>query len=73
MHWCVHCLDFGRGLGLTVTAEGVEKPAQAVALQQEGCQQAQGYLYSRAMSANDAIDFIRKQEKDVAPTQAHVA
>jgi hypothetical protein len=37
------------------------------------CQQAQGYLYSRAMSANDAIDFIRKQEKDVAPTQAHVA
>ena len=66
-------LGFGRGLGLTVTAEGVEKPAQAVALQQEGCQQAQGYLYSRAMSANDAIDFIRKQEKDVAPTQAHVA
>jgi EAL domain-containing protein (putative c-di-GMP-specific phosphodiesterase class I) len=58
---------------LTVTAEGVEKPAQAVALLQEGCQQAQGYLYSRAMSANDAIDFIRKQEKDVAPTQAHVA
>jgi EAL domain-containing protein (putative c-di-GMP-specific phosphodiesterase class I) len=66
-------LGFGRGLGLTVTAEGVEKPAQAIALQQEGCQQAQGYLYSRAMSANDALDFIRKNEKEVAPTQAHVA
>ena len=66
-------LGFGRGLGLTVTAEGVEKPAQAVALQQEGCQQAQGYLYSRAMSANDALDFIRKNEKEVAPAQAHVA
>ena len=66
-------LGFGRGLGLTVTAEGVEKPAQAIALQQEGCQQAQGYLYSRAMSANDAIDFIRRHEKDVAPAQAHVA
>jgi EAL domain-containing protein (putative c-di-GMP-specific phosphodiesterase class I) len=51
----------------------VEKPAQAIALQQEGCQQAQGYLYSRAMSANDAIDFIRRHEKDVAPAQAHVA
>jgi GGDEF domain-containing protein len=29
-----------------------------------GCQQAQGYLYSRAMSANDAIDFIQRHEKD---------
>jgi EAL domain-containing protein (putative c-di-GMP-specific phosphodiesterase class I) len=66
-------LGFGRGLGLTVTAEGVEKPAQAMALQQEGCQQAQGHLYSRAMSASDAIDFIRKNEKEVAPAQAHVA
>jgi diguanylate cyclase (GGDEF)-like protein len=66
-------LGFGRGLGLTVTAEGVEKPAQAIALQQEGCQQAQGYLFSRAMSASDAIDFIRKNEKEVAPSQAHVA
>ena len=66
-------LGFGRGLGLTVTAEGVEKPAQAIALQQEGCQQAQGYLYSRAISANDAMDFIRKHEKEVTHAQAHVA
>jgi diguanylate cyclase (GGDEF)-like protein len=66
-------LGFGRGLGLTVTAEGVEKPAQAIALQQEGCQQAQGYLYSRAISASDAIDFIRKHEKEVMHAQADVA
>jgi predicted signal transduction protein with EAL and GGDEF domain len=66
-------LGFGRGLGLTVTAEGVEKPAQAIALQQEGCQQAQGYLYSRAMSANDALDFIRNYHGNVAPSRAHVA
>ena len=66
-------LGFGRGLGLTVTAEGVEKPAQAIALQPEGCQQAQGYLYSRAVSANDAMDFIRKHEKEVTHAQAHVA
>ncbi len=66
-------LGFGRGLGLTVTAEGVEKPAQAVALQQEGCQQAQGYLYSRAMSANDALAFVRNHHGNIAPSQAHVA
>jgi diguanylate cyclase (GGDEF)-like protein len=66
-------LGFGRGLGLTVTAEGVEKPAQAIALQQEGCQQAQGYLYSRAISAGDALDFIRNFARETAPAQVHVA
>jgi EAL domain-containing protein (putative c-di-GMP-specific phosphodiesterase class I) len=66
-------LGFGRGLGLTVTAEGVERPAQAIALQQEGCQQAQGYLYSRAMSAGDALDFIRNFGKNIAPARVHVA
>jgi EAL domain-containing protein (putative c-di-GMP-specific phosphodiesterase class I) len=66
-------LGFGRGLGLTVTAEGVEKPAQAIALQKEGCQQAQGYLYSRAMPAADALDFIRNYHANVGPSRAHVA
>jgi EAL domain-containing protein (putative c-di-GMP-specific phosphodiesterase class I) len=65
-------LGFGRGLGLTVTAEGVEKPAQAIALQREGCQQAQGYLYSRAISAGDALDFIRNFAGDFALSRSHV-
>jgi EAL domain-containing protein (putative c-di-GMP-specific phosphodiesterase class I) len=43
-------LGFGLGPGLTVTAEGVEKQAQPIALQQECCQQVQGHL-GRAMSA----------------------
>jgi diguanylate cyclase (GGDEF)-like protein len=57
-------LGFGHGLGLTVTAEGVEQPAQAVALQQHGCQQAQGYLYSKPLSAADAINFIAKHTSE---------
>jgi hypothetical protein len=51
-------LGFGHGLGLTVTAEGVEQPAQAAALLAHGCQQAQGYLYSAATSAAETMDFI---------------
>jgi diguanylate cyclase (GGDEF)-like protein len=66
-------LGFGRGLGLTVTAEGVEKPAQAAALEQEGCQQGQGYLYGRAMPAIDALNFIRENGMEAEPAQAHVA
>jgi diguanylate cyclase (GGDEF)-like protein len=51
-------LGFGHGLGLTVTAEGVEQPEQATILMEQGCEQGQGYLYGRAMSATDATNFI---------------
>jgi EAL domain-containing protein (putative c-di-GMP-specific phosphodiesterase class I) len=45
-------------LGLVVTAEGVESQAQASALLAQGCDQAQGYLYGRAMPAAEAMTFI---------------
>jgi diguanylate cyclase (GGDEF)-like protein len=51
-------VGLSHGLGLVVTAEGVEQPAQAAALLGQGCQQAQGYLYAHAMSAADTINFI---------------
>lgn len=51
-------LGLGNGLGLTITAEGVEKKSQALALLSEGCQQAQGYLYGRAVSAIEVLDYI---------------
>lgn len=44
----------GKTLDLTVTAEGVETPAQALALSEAGCHQAQGYLFSRPLSVSAA-------------------
>jgi diguanylate cyclase (GGDEF)-like protein len=41
----------GRTLHLKITAEGVETPAQAQALRDAGCDQAQGYLFGRPLSA----------------------
>jgi diguanylate cyclase (GGDEF)-like protein len=41
----------GRTLDLIVTAEGVETQAQAKALGAVGCDQAQGYLFGRPLSA----------------------
>ncbi len=40
-------IELGHNLGLTVTAEGVETPAQLGALQRMGCDSYQGFLFSR--------------------------
>jgi EAL domain-containing protein (putative c-di-GMP-specific phosphodiesterase class I) len=42
-----------RRIGLCVNAEGVETPLQAGLLRIEGCMEAQGFLYGRAMPAAD--------------------
>jgi EAL domain-containing protein (putative c-di-GMP-specific phosphodiesterase class I) len=52
-------LALGRDLGLMVTAEGVEVPAQAEILRALGCQFAQGYLYARPAPAADLDHLLR--------------
>ena len=47
-------LGLGRALGLSVTAEGVETPAQLMMLTLDGCQEVQGFLLARPMAV-DAI------------------
>lgn len=46
-----------RRLGIDVTAEGIEEPAQADILKDLGCRFGQGYLYSPAVAA-DRIDAM---------------
>jgi DNA-binding transcriptional LysR family regulator len=47
-------------LGLKVVAEGVEEADQAVRLVEHGIEQAQGWLWSLAVSANDAMELVRR-------------
>ncbi|MGG6309479.1 putative bifunctional diguanylate cyclase/phosphodiesterase [Paenibacillus macerans] len=44
-------IQLGKSLGMTVLAEGVETKAQFDFLQQNGCDQIQGYYYSRPLNA----------------------
>jgi diguanylate cyclase (GGDEF)-like protein/PAS domain S-box-containing protein len=43
-------INMAHGLGLSVTAEGIETPAQAEYLMDLGCDFLQGYLFSRPVS-----------------------
>ncbi len=47
-------VGLGAGLSLTVTAEGVEDVRQQAMLLEQGCEQAQGFLFSRAVPAEEA-------------------
>lgn len=53
-------LGLGRSLGLAVTAEGVEDRIQLAKLRELGCEEAQGYYFSKPLSAADAQAFINE-------------
>ncbi len=53
-------IGFADDLGLALTAEGVETPAQAEMLRQLGCRHGQGYLYSPALSAAEFETLLRR-------------
>ncbi len=44
-------LSLSQSLGVTVTAEGIERPGQLEWLRARGCHEAQGFLLSRPLSA----------------------
>ena len=54
-------IQLARDLRLRVVAEGVESPEQASFLRQLGCGAFQGPLYSAALSAGDATEWLRAQ------------
>src|SRR5690606_25813417 len=51
-------IDLAHAFGLTTIAEGVETEAQLTVLRSLGCEQAQGYLWSTPIPADDALRLI---------------
>lgn len=56
-------VQLGHGLGLVVIAEGVETMDQAALLSTMGCDEVQGYLYSKPVSAAGALNVIIQAHK----------
>jgi diguanylate cyclase (GGDEF)-like protein/PAS domain S-box-containing protein len=62
--WAV--VRLGHTLGMPVLAEGVETTEQHEALRRFGCDQAQGYLFGRPMSAQALSVLLRAQGVDTS-------
>ena len=52
-------IELAHAFGLTVTAEGVESPDALKVLEDLGCDQAQGFLFGRPVSAAIAGEMLR--------------
>ncbi len=73
-------VQLGHALGMQVVAEGVETPLEEAVLRRQGCDEIQGYLYSRPLAPRDMAQWLRQykeagQEPTVAdtPTIARLA
>ena len=53
-------VSLGRSLGMSIIAEGVETDEQRDMLRKFGCQQLQGYLFSRPMPASAVAGLIEQ-------------
>ncbi|MDO8979865.1 MAG: EAL domain-containing protein [Afipia sp.] len=61
-------ISLGIGLGVTITAEGVETEAELSCLRAEGCHEGQGFLFSRARP-NAEITALLQAQRNASETR----
>ena len=60
-------IAMGHALGLKVVAEGVETEAQRALLRKQGCDEMQGYLFSRPMPADRFAQYLEDERLRMKP------
>jgi diguanylate cyclase (GGDEF)-like protein/PAS domain S-box-containing protein len=63
-------ISLGKGLGVTITAEGVETEAELSCLRTEGCHEGQGFLFSRARPNAEIVALLNAQRGAVGAIEA---
>src|SRR4051812_22860351 len=66
-------ISLGKGLGVTITAEGVETEAELSCLRNEGCHEGQGFLFSRARPNVEIVGLLKAQRGEPPTGDALVA
>ncbi|WP_407262934.1 EAL domain-containing protein [Klebsiella pneumoniae] len=56
-------VSLGKAFSLGIVAEGVENNEQFELLKNMNCDEFQGYYYSKPLSGDQLIDFLRGQKK----------
>jgi EAL domain-containing protein (putative c-di-GMP-specific phosphodiesterase class I) len=51
----------GKSLGVTTTAEGVETKEELDFVRQEGCSEAQGYLFSKPRHPREILTLLGRK------------
>jgi diguanylate cyclase (GGDEF)-like protein/PAS domain S-box-containing protein len=57
-------VNLGKGLGVTITAEGIETESELSFLRAEGCHQGQGFLFSKARPNDEVMRLLAAQRRD---------
>jgi EAL domain-containing protein (putative c-di-GMP-specific phosphodiesterase class I) len=63
-------IDLARNMGITSIAEGVDRLEQLEFLRSRGCDEAQGYLFCRAMAPEDLASWLAKPHSGTITREA---
>jgi EAL domain-containing protein (putative c-di-GMP-specific phosphodiesterase class I) len=66
-------ISLSKGLGVIITAEGVETEAELSCLRAEGCHEGQGFLFSRARPHAEIVSLLQAQRGERPADAALVA
>ena len=66
-------ISLGAGLGVTITAEGVETEAEFGYLRAEGCHEGQGFLFSAARPNAEIVGLLEAQRRGASESAVLVA